>query len=427
MPSWLAGRLGNPARRLFEELGRVRQLRRGVLSARFRGALLGCLLAVLSGGLGALAAQGAAPPLCDTGAFLLRGDYAGARLGNCQVIDASQVEIEIHPEDSGPINPSPWYGFHVQASLPDAGELRVRLRYGKYRHRYAPKISLDGAAWRRLPDAEVEVSDDGSVLMRLRPGRQGLHLSAKENLNLAFYEAWREKIEPRAPGGEWTEIGQSLEGRPIHALLVNPQAPSYLLLLGRQHPPEVPGALALIHFMERLLEIGGPALFQARGLAVAPLLNPDGVRHGHWRHNLGGAGLNRDWGPFRQPETRAVKQLVDRLDGLGSRPWAVLDFHSTHRSLFYIQDDESPTRPPNFTARWLSAAEARGELYEFAREPRPLSELATAKNYFYARFGVPSITWEVGDEEDRQAIAKSAAAFADALVEMLAEPPKPRP
>jgi hypothetical protein len=31
--------------------------------------------------------------------------------------------------------------------------------------------------------------------------------------------------------------------------------------------------------------------------------NPDGVDKGHWRLNDGGVDLNRDWGPFTQPET----------------------------------------------------------------------------------------------------------------------------
>ena len=47
--------------------------------------------------------------------------------------------------------------------------------------------------------------------------------------------------------------------------------------------------------------------------------------------------------------------------------------------------------------------------------------LPTSKNYFYSRFGVPSITYEVADEEDRGAVARSSALFARALVDALAE------
>ena len=39
---------------------------------------------------------------------------------------------------------------------------------------------------------------------------------------------------------------------------------------------------------------------------VYPLMNPDGVDEGHWRHNTGGIDLNRDWAHYNQPETRQV-------------------------------------------------------------------------------------------------------------------------
>ena len=117
------------------------------------------------------------------------------------------------------------------------------------------------------------------------------------------------------------EIGRSVEGRPIRALHVNPEAPRHVLVLGRQHPPEVTGALALIPFVERLLAKridacaqAEPtcALFEQHGFMVAPNLNPDGVARGHWRHNLGGVDLNRDWGAFTQPENPSGAGLGGR-------------------------------------------------------------------------------------------------------------------
>ena len=41
-------------------------------------------------------------------------------------------------------------------------------------------------------------------------------------------------------------------------------------------------------------------------IVLAPMPNPDGVDKGHWRLNDGGLDLNRDWGKFTQPETRAL-------------------------------------------------------------------------------------------------------------------------
>ena len=405
-----------------------------------RSLLLGLLLCAPSA-----AAQGEVET-CATGSFALRADYSGARLSACEVVAADEVRVHIRAEDRGKINPSPWYGFHVRALVDTApgasssnrrlGTLTVRLHYGEHEHRYHPKISVDGESWRRLPEDAVRVTD-GDAVLRLRPDAEGFFVSAGENWNNAFYAAWRERVGALA-GAPWSEIGKSLGGRAIHALDVNPKARNVLLLLGRQHPPEVSGAMALARFVERLLQARASAcaeptpscrFFQTHGLVVVPLLNPDGVDAGHWRHNLGHKDLNRDWGAFTQPETQAVRDLVAGWEDERRRLRLVLDFHSTRRNVFFTQDAAAPTRPPGFAARWLAAARRKDGLYEFENAPRPLTHNGTTKNYFYRRFGVPSITFEVADEEDRALIASSAAAFADAVVETLAAvdaaPPEP--
>lgn len=365
---------------------------------------------------------------CDTGSFLLRADFPGARMNACEVVAGDEVAIDIEPEDGGRINPSPWYAFHVRA-LPaaDAEELRVWLRYGDHEHRYAPKVSVDGTSWQRLPGSAVQLRD-GDAMLRLQPDATGIYVAAQEMVGNAFYAAWREKIAAAA-GNSWQTIGHSIEKRPIEALIVEPEAPNYMLFLGRQHPPEVSGALSLMPFVERLLERRASAcpqrtaeceFFRTHSLVVVPNLNPDGVARGHWRHNLGQTDLNRDWGPFTQPETQAVRDLVAKLEAARKRPRLVLDFHSTRRNVFYTQDSAAPTRPPEFAARWLAAARQRDGLYEFENAPRRLSDLGTAKNHFYRQFGIPSITFELADEERRDLIETSAAAFADALLDVLA-------
>ena len=376
--------------------------------------------------IAALAALGGETDACDTGTFALRADYSGARLSGCRVLGASEVVADIAPEDGGRINPSPWYGFHVRALRANAGELRVQLRYGEHEHRYPPKISVDGESWQPLAAADSEVDANGAAF-RLQPNAGGLYVSAQENWNVAFYDEWRKGIAEKA-SASWFEIGRSLQGRPIWAMHVGSDAPAYLLLLGRQHPPEVSGAHAFLRFVEQLLEAQGecPAptprcrFLGSHGLVLVPLLNPDGVANGHWRHNAGHTDLNRDWGPFTQPETQAVRDLVAELERRRKRPRLVLDFHSTRRNVFYTQDADAPTRPPEFAANWLAAVQGRQGLYAFENAPRPLRELGTAKNYFHRRFGIPSITYEVADEEDRALVRSSAAAFAEALVDVLA-------
>ena len=266
-------------------------------------------------------------------------------------------------------------------------------------------------------------------MLKLRPTQRGMYVSAQENVNGEHYRAWRQQVAVRIDV-RWREIGRSKGGRPIWALHANPGAANYLLLLGRQHPPEVSGALAFMRFSERLLALEREAcpahpsrchFFRTHGLVLVPLLNPDGVAAGHWRHSLGQTDLNRDWGRFAQPETQAVDRLVDELEEKRKRLRVMLDFHSTRRNVLYTQDAASPTRPGGFATRWLALAKAIGTpLYALEHAPRPLREQGTAKNYFYRRFGVPSITYEVADEEDRELVAASAATLAQALVDIFA-------
>ena len=379
------------------------------------------------------AAHGQAPagaPLCDTGRYEIRADFEGARANACTVLNPRGVILAIAPEDAPPINPSPWYGFHVRARHSgEQGTIMVTLRYAASQHRYRPKISSDGSEWSPLPERNWLAREDGRATMELQPGTEGLYVSAQENLGLGFYAAWRADMARRHPGLAWRSIGESRGGRAIHAAETAPDAPRYLLLIGRQHPPEVSGALMFTAFAEWLLNDRAGACRDAgsakcsfhreHNFVLIPNLNPDGVAAGHWRHNLGGTDLNRDWGVFKEKETRAAKWLVDSLEEKGRKIAAMLDFHSTWRNVFYVPTLKDATRPPGFAARWLRLARASGLAYEFERAPRSSGETATAKNYFYRRFGVPAITVETGDGTNREEITATAGVLADALVTVL--------
>jgi predicted deacylase len=149
------------------------------------------------------------------------------------------------------------------------------------------------------------------------------------------------------------------------------------------------------------------------------------VANGHWRHNSGGVDLNRDWGPFTQPETRLVRDDVNELVAAGMTLVLMLDFHSTGSNLFYTQLAEEPTVPEAFATRWLNASAQRLPDYEFLHDARGVSERPTTKNYFYTRFGIPAITYETGDETNRDAIEKSARVFAQEMMLLLLEEPAP--
>jgi len=361
---------------------------------------------------------------CDAGNFTVADDFAGARRGTCTVLGKDRVRLAIEREDDAVSNPSPWFAFRIDPE--HSAGATITLDYGTWRHRYAPKLSTDGHRWTPLPDEHVSVSADGhTATLDIAVGDEPLFVSAQEILTLEDYERWIESTVVTTGTAAVSELGTSAEGRPIYLLDGVSPSEDVVLLVGRQHPPEVSGAFAFFAFWETVF--GNSALaeeFRDRYRVLAlPLLNPDGVAAGHWRHNLGRTDLNRDWGPFTQPETRLVESLLDTFDGNGFRFRAFVDFHSTDRNLFYTQVDEDVTDPAGFSRGWLNAAASRVQGYDFTNEDRPTSDTANGKNYMYKRYGIPSVTYEVGDETDRDRTAAAAVVFAEEFMRRLLATP----
>ena len=154
---------------------------------------------------------------------------------------------------------------------------------------------------------------------------------------------------------------------------------------------------------------------------VVPLLNPDGVVEGHWRHGTGGVDLNRDWGPFTQPETALMRDLLAEVAEDPDRKLRVLiDFHSTGEDVFYTIRDELPTDPEMFTRRWLDFYQQRMPGYVVNRDARHDVGRPISKAYAYDTFGIPGVTFEIGDETDRALIADIGREAAYAMMmEML--------
>lgn len=138
---------------------------------------------------------------------------------------------------------------------------------------------------------------------------------------------------------------------------------------------------------------------------------------------MGGKDLNRDWGPFTQPETQAAQSVVDSIqdDGLT----VFLDFHSTRRNVFYTQPLGNDGTEYDFTAQWLARAGIRLEDYPFDRQGAHNVDLPTSKSYIFERFGIPAITYELGDDTDRTQIAETAQVFAQEMMALLLEQEAP--
>ncbi|MEM9259269.1 MAG: M14 family metallopeptidase, partial [Bacteroidota bacterium] len=191
----------------------------------------------------------------------------------------------------------------------------------------------------------------------------------------------------------------------------------------RQHPPELSGFLAFQAFIEGLLEDPRlPELLKDYQFLVYPLLNPDGVDLGHWRHSAGGIDSNRDWANYNQPEARQVADNVVRtVRKAGSKVVLGIDFHSTWHDVFYTHDDsvQPPSALPEFTKAWLVGIEkAIGGDFRINEVAKGIGKPTTA-SWFRTQFGAEGITYEIGDDADRDFIAKKGRVSAEQLIEVL--------
>ena len=366
---------------------------------------------------------------CSTDLAMISADYPTANMGVCEAIDEASFMLRLLPEDV-PINPSPWYGFKV-TRFPSYQErtLKVALFYGDFEHRYSPKVSFDGATWSLLPLDNVATIATNHIELTIPVNQNQIYISAQESFGNARHDEWLDSQLHRWPAAQIQILGHSHGKQPISAFVANRSAPKIILLLGRAHPPEVPGAIAFQYFVDRLFSrriqdcakrLPTCQFFLDHQFVLVPNLNPDGVTQGYWRHNLDSTDLNRDWGVFNQPETTAVHHfLLEELKS-GDSLALMLDFHSTRRNVLYTQTEDDITVPPQFAQKWFAARELFGiePFMEYApREYNP--ELGTSKNYFFNLGGIPAITFEIGDNTTRDEIAAISTQFADALISVI--------
>ena len=379
-------------------------------------------LAAAAAGLAGAAA--AAERFCENDTALIDTHFEGGAFHRCDVRDG-QFAITVRAEDSKVVVPMPWYAFRASPKRP--GDAVVLMRFvDADADRFWPKVSLDGSNWQRMPDRAVAVSKDNRRLaLRIPLAEAPVWIASQRLLTTPFYDAWTRSLANR-PDVAVRVLGRSIHGRPISVAETSPN-PQGVLLIGRQHPPEVTGALTMQAFVDTVLGDTDLARSFRDTFSVinVPLLNPDGVAAGHWRHNAGKTDLNRDWGPFRQPETRSVRNLLAGLSERGIALRLMLDFHATQVTethLFYTQRPEDGDGTAHaFAAEWFERVRKRRPDLEFIHRPSK-SESANAKNYFFDTYAIPSITYETGDETDPAWIASAAPVFAEEMMRTLLAP-----
>ena len=354
------------------------------------------------------------------GELIIDNQFDGARVSDFY-LDTSGYHLLIEPENH-PINPSPWYAFRIQSATLDTATILLEYHYAK--HRYPPKWSEDGKSWQLLDSTLIMAINDSVIRLTLPliPNKK-TWIAAQEIENSTSVKSWCETIAG-SPDVSFHTFGKSKLGRDLFVLDMgtgSPENKPIIVLMSRQHPPEVTGFLAMKSFVESLLDdnaLASDFLHKYR-ILVFPLMNPDGVDLGHWRHNAGGIDLNRDWAYFRQPETRQMaKYVIEVAHKNKAEVYLGIDFHSTYDDRYYTFESQLKSSIYRFKDYWLMGIKDRITNYHPKDIPGGLQQ-PISKNWFYLQFNAEAITYEIGDNTPRDFIKEKSNVAAKEMMKLL--------
>jgi hypothetical protein len=362
--------------------------------------------------------------------------FDGARLNKIERTGENSYTIYVTPENA-PINMSPWYAFQVWAKK--KREITVKFIYPEgNRHRYTPLTSSDGKKWKPLEAKYITEFEKGtaafgpnsrpkSVDLKLTANKKPLWISAQELQTSSHVFDWMNRLA-RKKKYKIEEIGKSTEGRPLRMLKMgNQNSKKMILVISRQHPPEVTGYFAMQAFVEKIADKSKQSKEFLKNWAVfvVPLMNPDGVDNGQWRHNMGGIDLNRDWSAFNQPETRAVRDFLKKQEErTGGKFYFGIDFHSTWDDIYYPMDKQiTDTNMPNLVWDWLAALKKAIPNYEpNIQANNRIEPTMVSRNYFLKAHKMEAIVFEIGDNTPRDFIKKKGEIGAVELMKLMSSP-----
>lgn len=374
-----------------------------------------------------------APKECEFAHVSFKANFEGARLNACKKLEDGSYLLTTDAENR-PINPSPWYAFSVSKkgtqknkNVTTKQTINIIIAATKAKPRYLPKLQLPSGDWQLLNFSANKMG----MKISLSLGDSPLKIAAQPIIDNSHYGAWSDEFANKGLFNKF-DIGNSSQGRPIFALVNKKQTNhEWLVLIGRQHPPEVTGAIAMLSFAQSI-NTNTPKLksfYDRFNVLIVPNLNPDGVANGNWRHNVKGADLNRDWGKFVQIETKVVNDYLESLlqvtDNQTPKLVFAVDFHSTQQDIFYTMPADYDMAAGDFSENWLKAVKAN-TLSSFVVRNRPGSSPGRGvfKQFIADTYRVPAITYEVGDNTPLSLIEHVANISADELIKLMLATPK---
>lgn len=346
--------------------------------------------------------------------------FAGARLDSLVKVSDSDYTLYIRPAFE-PVNKSPWFAFSVESDKNKT--INATLNYGAYKHRYIPKLSYDKKEWKKINPSDISIdTTNGTATLKLNVSKKKLYVSAQELETSKETYNWVDAQLQKNKGLKKVVAGKTVLGKDNFCIeLENPKVKNALVLVARQHPPEIPGGtIGFKAFFETLMANTELAKsFRDKfNIYTFPLLNPDGADQGNWRHNANGKDLNRDWIDFSQPETQMVKKFVEEKQAQGKKIQFAIDFHTSYSGPYLlIETEENEAKSKKIIPEWIQNIEANSKIKTVPK--RRSQEFPYCYNYFINKVGCEAVTYEDGDEVDRKIIRDKAKVYAENLMKTM--------
>ena len=136
---------------------------------------------------------------------------------------------------------------------------------------------------------------------------------------------------------------------------------------------------------------------------------------------------------FNQPESRYVKNEVERIIGNGEKINFFIDFHSTQHDVFYIFSKESLISDDisseqlekrkyayDLIDKWLKNLQGKLPDYKVNIVDTLSSPTSPTSDWWLMReYDIPGLTYEVGDETNRELVGQVAGMASIELMKIL--------
>lgn len=346
--------------------------------------------------------------------------FLSARLDSTVNLGEGKYQVFIKPTFE-PVNKSPWFAFGI--SCKETKTIEVILNYGNYKHRYIPKLSFDKKTWKKIDDKNILIDPiKGTATLKIKVSPKKIYVAAQEIESSKDTNLWVDSIIVNNQKIKKIIAGKTILDSNIYCLeYENETNKNSIVLIARQHPPEIPGGtISFKAFFETLISKTkiATAFRENFNIYTFPLLNPDGADMGNWRHNAKGVDLNRDWVKFSQPETQTVKKHIETKVKNGKKIKFAIDFHTSYSGPYLlVLDSINASKEKKIIPDWIQKIETTSKFKVEAR--RRSQKLPYCYNYFINEFNCEAVTYEEGDEIDREIIEKRAKAYAMSFMETM--------